>query len=156
MIITMSGTRADNRPWPPYHGEIEVDEWEAEALVRGQHAEYADTPAVHRGYAMLTVPDPEIEEKIRQRSHEEEFGEAEPVYRDELDEPADDDDFDRRDDDSDFDRDEVVTDKVKPMKRPVSTDAKAEWVKWAVQNGAEEKHSLEMTKAQLVAKFGKL
>ena len=156
MIITMSGTRADNRPWPPYHGEIEVDEWEAAALVKGQHAEYAELPVVHRGWDMLAVPDPDIEEKMRQRSHEEEFGEPEPIYRDELDEPDLDDDFDRRDDDSDFDRDEVVAVKPKPMKRPVTTDSKAAWVDWAVFNGAERKHSLEMTKAQLVAKFGKL
>jgi len=154
MIITMSGSRADNRPWPPYHGEIEVDEWEAEALVKGRHAEYITMPVLERGWDILKVPDPEIEDKLRQRTHEEEFGEPEPVYRDELDEP--DDDFDRRDDDSDFDRDEVELPKPKPMKRPVSTDAKAEWVKWAVQNGAEEKHALENTKAQLVAKYGKL
>jgi hypothetical protein len=135
-------------------GEIEVSDWEAKALVDGRHAEYVDQPLIHRGWDVLRAPDPDFENKLR-HSQDDESNEPEQFSRDEDDEPEDiDDDFDRRDDD--FDRDEEVTPVVKPMKRPVTTDSKAEWVKWAVQNGAEEAHSLEMTKAQLVAKFGKL
>ncbi len=156
MIITMSGTRADNRSWPPYHGEIEVDEWEAEALVKGHHAEYTIHPPLDRGWDILRAPDPEIEEKLRWKQEAVPVDGLVDLIFSEVQDEEDDDDFDRHDGDSDFDRDEVVTAKVKPVKRPVTTDSKAEWVKWAVQNGAEEKHALENTKAQLVAKYGKL
>lgn len=148
MIITMSGTRADNRPWPPYLGEIEVSDWEAKALVNGRHAEYIDQPLIHRGWDVLKAPDPDFEAKLRQPQDDIIDVLAQSLLN-EHDDPEDlDNDFDRRD--------EEVIPEVKLMKRPVTTDSKAEWVKWAVQNGAEEKHVLENTKAQLVAQFGKL
>lgn len=154
MLMDMTGSRYDGQDWPGYKGLIEVPTWEAEQLTNAGNAEYADAPDLDRGYDVLKIAHPDYEEVLKHvdgsdQEQEDEYFEPDEDFSSEPDE-----DFDRRDDD--FDRDEVVTDKVKPMKRPVTTDSKAEWIKWAVQNGAEERHSAEMTKAQLVAQFGKL
>jgi hypothetical protein len=145
MLMTMSGGRYDNRPWPPYYGTIDVPQWEADQLIGGQNAEYADEPELDRGYNVLETPDPGWEAKLKGEEPEKNLPETmlQPVSGDFLDDV----------DDDDFERDEPVKQK---MQRPAPADNKAAWVEWAIANGANGNQASSQTKVQLISEYGKL
>lgn len=146
MLTAMTGTRPDGNPWPGYYGEIEVSEQEARQLVGGQNAEYVDEPELDRGWDVLKTPGLDYENKLKRADGEDQEEDAEPVPAIPLLHPAEDDD--------DFDRDEpeAVT---RPVKRPATVDNKASWIEYAVFRGMSSTEAENMTKAQLVAKYGK-
>lgn len=134
MLVDMQGSRFDGRSWPGYYGEIEVDEWEAEQLIRGGNAEYPEKPKLDRGYDVLKVRDTtDVDSQLKLAD-----GSDQDVTEDEDDDFEsdafdgddwdDDDDFDR-DDEDDFEREgssivfaETGTDVVKTDTDVVPTD----------------------------------
>ena len=125
MIVTMSGTRADGRPWPAAGQVLDTEDWEAEHLVRGT----------------IAVPWQEAEQPVQQE-------EPEPVQQDYF-RPV-------------GSPDPSVTppveaDSAGPVERPSSpkpVQPKADWVAWAVSQGAAEEDVRDLTKAELMERYG--
>ncbi len=112
MLATISGSHASGQPWP-VAGEItELDDWEAEHLIRGGMARHAgDVP-----------PEPEVEPQETEVAAE---TEPEPAPSGEV-----------------------------PTSAPKAIQAKADWVAWAVVNGLPEDDANQLTKAELMERFG--
>lgn len=156
MLFDMQGSRYDGQPWPGFHGEIEVPEDEARNMVRDGTAEYAETPALDRGYDVLKAPSLDYEDDLKladgtSRDEGELFhsdGHRDPHATGLIDE-----DEDTWDDDDDFDRDESEP-VIPSLPRPTPADNKAAWVAYAFEQGDLEADT--KTKAQLVAEYKSL
>lgn len=155
----MTTGRYDSREWPPYQGEFDVPEWEAEHLVKGGNAEYADAPLLDRGYDVLRNPDPDYESGLKFAAggiidnDPGEHGDSVPAFLRDHGTiiPADALDFD-----NDFDRDDgdnEVEDVTPQVKRPSTVDNKAAWIEYAVSKGADRERAAAKTKAMLIADY---
>ena len=154
MLIHRTGGRYDGQEWPPYLGEIELPQWEADDMIKHGTAEPVNAPKLDRGYDVLKVPDPDFESHLQPVDFcdDDEEEELRKVHLTPVDESED---FDRDFDDNDFDR--VVPEPAKrAMKRPTTVAAKSQWIEWAVYNGASEVVASAQTKAQLIAEYGTL
>ena len=119
MTVTMSGARADGRPWPAAGLPLVVDDWEAEHLVRGDMARYvADAPPAPEPVNVQVAFSPE-------QGVLEPAGPPEPEAQDSVDVPA-----------------------------PKPVQPKADWVAWAVAQGADEEEANGLTKAELMERYG--
>jgi len=152
MLIHRTGGRYDGQEWPPYLGEIELPQWEADDMIRHGTAEPVNAPKLDRGYDVLKVPDPDFESRLQPVDGEE---------NEEVSEETEDrEDISGFDFDSDFDRDDSDRDTSEPVKRaikrPTTVAAKSQWIEWAVHNGASESTASGQTKAQLIAEYGSL
>ena len=129
MIVTMSGSRPDGRPWPAAGYLLDVEDWEAEHLVRGAMAVPHHEPP---------PPEPEPEPWVPMASTPapDQFQMVPP----------------------DVPGPEVV---MEPEQTPLSerrapkpVHPKADWVAWAVKSGAAEEDVRELTKAELMERYG--
>lgn len=149
MRVTMSGGRYDHRDWPPYGQLIDVPDWEGNQLIAAGNAESYEEPELDRGYDVLKVPHPEYETILKRADGSDQAGEEEEdedLARDEPEEIDYEDDFERDDDDNEVEQSEI--------KKPYTNAPKDAWIEYAASKGADRKQVAELTKAQIIAKFG--
>lgn len=144
LVDWRGGGRANGGEWPAYGGLIELDEWEAEQVIRGGNAELASEEELERGYDVLRIPDPNFEDRLREGYDEEAEETDEDLSREEPEEVDFGDDFDRDEDDTE----------VTEIKRPYTNANKDEWIDYAAYKGADRKEVAELTKAQIISKYG--
>lgn len=143
MIVGVSGYRHDGRPWPPAGGEIEVPDWEADDLIRGQNAVPHEQPH-DRPVTPAPVP-----------------GEARPASQVEAEEGA------RRGFIQQAEQHlaehpgvaETATEEAAgpgpaEVARPAPADVKQAWIDYAVSQGADPETAAAMTKADLMSRYG--
>ena len=155
MLIHRTGERYDNREWPPYLGEIDLPQWEADDMIRYGTAEYVDAPVLDRGYDVLKAPDLDYESKLKLADggiieREDDNSDAVPLFLDNST-VVDSDDFD--DDFESVEGDNEVGEVTTVVKRPSTVDNKAAWVEWAVSKGADREEAKAKTKNALMADY---
>lgn len=153
------GGRYDGREWPAYGELFDVPEWEAQEMFANGDAEPASVPDRPLGWNVLREPSldwdkPEFATGGVVENDPGEHGNAVPLFLDNsqviphydddfsFDEPGDD-DFGVREPEEDM------------VARPSANEAKAKWIGWAVANGATYDEANGMTKADLIARYGK-
>jgi len=138
MLAGISGTRASGEPWPAAGYALVVEDWEAEHLYRGQMARPwpggDDTPAEHAPAAHKPAEHKPAEHKAEHKpaehaahaahAHAADPAKAEPVHA------------------------------VTAAEAPKPAAPKADWVEWAMANGASEDEANMATKAQLMEAYG--
>lgn len=156
MLVGVSGSRHDGRPWPVAGSEITVPGWEAEDLIRAQIAVDAgqadDEPEVPEpavsdsrpqsqidGEALaaaqyqperpLPVPPPEVSPLAEVSGVAEVAGSPEP-------EP------------------EQAAEPEQPAAPPAPSAPKQSWIDYAVSQGATADEAASMTKADLMSRYG--
>jgi hypothetical protein len=121
LIVTMSGQRADNRPWPAAGHPLVVEDWEADHLIRGGIArpwlEPEAEPEQQQWMASTPAPDQHVPEA--------EVAEEDPE-----------------------------TTPLSERTCPKPVQPKADWVAWAVASGAPEEDVRDLTKAELMERYG--
>lgn len=146
MLMSMSGSRHDNQDWPPYGECIDVPEWEGEQLIRGGNAELADEEFLDRGYEVLRVPDPNYEDRLREGYNEDEEEDEDLSREGEEKEEID--------YDADFERDDSENVVEQVVVKPKTVANKDVWIEYAVFKGGDRKQVAELTKAQIISKYG--
>lgn len=154
MLVGVSGSRHDGRPWPPVDGEIEVPGWEADDLIAGGNAVPAGRRVKEKdagweppGTTLTTRPgDPETEDIPDAQAPVAEVA-AVP-------DPAA-----PRDPEDEHDRLEAVADgteqpEYRPPAVPAPSEPKQAWIDYAVACGAEQDKAAAMTKADLMSRYG--
>lgn len=150
----MTGGRYDGTEWPQYMETIDVPMWEADQLVNGRLAEFADAPVLDRGWDVLKVPDPNYESHLKfadggivkpSAVSDFDIDDAGPVLT------VGDDDFDS--DFDSYDDDNEVKNVTTSIKRPTAADKKEVWIEWAMSKGADQEEAKNKTKAALIADY---
>lgn len=132
MLFSMSSGRHDNRVWPPPGVDFEVPDWEGEDLVNGGNAiKVADSPGPVPAQVQVQIQVPEPVPEPEPAPEPVEVADREPVPDMKLEpEP------------------EV------PGGPPRPAAPKAEWVEWALQQGADQIDANNATKQQLMELYG--
>lgn len=151
MVITMTGGRHTGDPWPAVGERIYADDWEYERLIAGKVAIPAPDPLPgepgfgHGTYLQNTVlpPDPEPARVPDPGPGEAAVKDPEPPAGGKV---------------GHYEGDQLVPepgpeDDEEP-EPPRPADSKADWIAWAVSQGASEDAASAMTKADLMSKFG--
>lgn len=126
---TLSGGRIDGRPWPVAGGIIDVPDWEAEHAVNAGWA-YYDEPE--------PAPEPEpVPGPVQAQAAEAQAEAVAPVRQDELEPEL---------------AQEASAPEVPEPPRP--SDPKPDWVDYAVIRGMDRDKATEMSKADLMSKYG--
>lgn len=132
--FSFQGPRPDGTEWPPYDGVLTVGEAEAARLVHAGHAVYLDDEPVARprgGYsALMPMLDPD---RAAAEATETAGGDHELSPEDVMGTSPED---------------------REQRRRPSVRADKAAWVKYAVSQGEGKMEALEMSKADLIAKYG--
>ena len=143
------GGRYDGRQWPAYGELFDVPDWEAQELIAMGDAELASEPKKDFGWGVLKEPRLDWNKPPGEEQDEEPTALSSTDLGDE-----DADDWDR--DDEQGDEDDFGGDAYEPRSlKPAVGDKKAAWIKWAVENGASIDEANGMTKADLIARYGK-
>ena len=133
MRETLSGGRADGRPWPPAGEAIDVPDWEYDHAVAAGWAYHDDGPPEPEAVVVkvpVPVPVPVPVEAVA-------TGEPDsPLPEIPLDEA---------------DRDTDVPEVPEP---PRPSDPKQDWVDYAVTRGMSEEKATAMSKADLMSRYG--
>jgi hypothetical protein len=140
---TLSGGRADGRPWPVAGEVIDVPDWEYDHCIAAGWAEHADPPAPPKA-AKAPKKEPEPEKKPA-KAHEPEKAEAH-----EPEKPA----GGRV---GLYEGDQVVLEKApepEPAEPPRPSDPKPDWVDYAVDRGLARDKAEAMSKADLMSRYG--
>lgn len=143
MLIGVSGSRHDGRPWPAASGEIDVPGWEAEDLIRAQIAVDAgqadDEPVVPDPVPGESRPPSQIEgEELAAAQYK-----PEPVAPPEVSAVAEVSPVA-----------EVATGPEDPATAPAPNAPKQAWIDYAVSQGADVHAAGNMTKADLMSRYG--
>lgn len=146
------GGRYDGRQWPAYGELFDVPDWEAQELIAMGDAELASEPKKDFGWGVLKEPNVNWD-KAPAPAEFDEDDDAARVKLVPVDEDSD--DWDREPGDEDDDDDFGGDDYEPRALKPAVGDKKADWIKWAVVNGAEIEEANGMTKADLIARYGK-
>jgi hypothetical protein len=160
MIVGISGSRHDDRPWPPPGVMFEVPDWEGRDLIRGGNAVPANN-AARRAYedlewgtenpepagtqqlpgtppATTAAPDPAPEPAAPEdsaNSHASPAADVPGAGPDQAQEPA-------------------PASGPSPAEVPGPSAPKQAWIDYAIAQGAAEGTASAMTKADLMSKYG--
>lgn len=139
MLVGVSGYRHDGERWPPPGGVIEVPDWEAGDLIRGQNAVPHD-----QDDDKTALPAPVVSES-RPASQIE----AEEGARDEPAEAAP-----EHVTAGGAEGGEAAGTGPAEVTAPAPADVKQAWVDYAVSQGADPGQAAAMTKADLMSRYG--
>jgi hypothetical protein len=132
---TLSGGRADGRPWPVAGDIIDVADWEYDHCINAGWAEHADPPAPPEP---VKAPEPEPV-RVHANAHEpepEEKYKPEPlaeVSRETVPEPEP---------------------APEPAEPPRPSDPKQDWIDYAEYRGLDREKAAAMSKADLMSRYG--
>ena len=121
---TLSGGRADGRPWPVAGEVVDVPDWEYDHCIAAGWAEHADPPALPKA---AKAPEPE-----KYKATEPEKAPEPAPEKASVPEPAE----------------EAVPEPPRP------SDPKPDWVDYAADRGLARDKAEAMSKADLMSRYG--
>jgi len=126
---TLSGGRADGRPWPVAGEVVDVPDWEYDHCIAAGWAEHADPPAPPKAARAREPEEAPEPEKPAEVSREPESGDGSSLF-------------------------EQTGGTITNPEPPRPSDPKPDWVDYAADRGLARDKAEAMSKADLMSRYG--
>jgi len=126
---TLSGGRADGRPWPVAGEVVDVPDWEYDHCIAAGWAEHADPPAPPKAARAREPEEAPEPEKPAEVSREPESGDGSSLF-------------------------EQTGGAITNPEPPRPSDPKPDWVDYAADRGLARDKAEAMSKADLMSRYG--